>query len=183
VVEEVVLKSSPAEIVLSYRKVSILICNVDNTNSKHLELYSIMGEYDNARFPLTYCLLSTATAIDIGKRKKSIIAWSRCLRDIYGINPEFVHTDKDMAEIGAVKDVWEATGKFNLCWWHLRHAVRTRLVKTKLATSPYNLSHTMAEYSFIKPDFIPAEMRVDINDYEGGIPDDALNLSQANLPL
>lgn len=32
----------------------------------------------------------------------------------------------------------------------------------------------MAEYSFIKPDFIPAGTRVDINDYEGGIPDDAL---------
>jgi hypothetical protein len=135
---------------------------------------------------MTYCLLSTATAIDIGKRKKSIIAWSRCLRDQYGVNPEFIHTDKDMGEIGAVKDVWEA--KINLCWWHLRRAVRMRLAKTKLATSPYNLSRAMAEYSFIKPDFIPAETRVDINDYEGGIPDDALpdidnNVSTVSSPI
>ncbi|KAJ7217434.1 hypothetical protein C8J57DRAFT_1598609, partial [Mycena rebaudengoi] len=28
-----------------------------NTNSKHLELYSVLGEYDNAGFPLSYCLL------------------------------------------------------------------------------------------------------------------------------
>lgn len=164
-------------------EISILICYIDNTNSKHLELYSTMGEYDNAGFPMTYCLLSTATAIDLGKRKKSITAWSRCLRDKYGVNPEFIHTDKDMGEIGAVKDVWEA--KINLCWWHLRRAVRTRLAKTKLATSPYNLSRAMAEYSFIKPDFIPAGMRVDINDYEGGIPDDALpdHINNVSLPI
>ena len=96
---------------------SELICNIDNTNSKHLELYSTMGKYNNAGFPMTYCLLSTATAIDLGKRKKLIIAWSQCLQDKYGVDPEFVHTDKDMGEISAAKDVWRA--KINLCWWHL----------------------------------------------------------------
>jgi len=131
-----------------------------------------MGEYDNAGFPMTYCLLSTATAIDIGKRKKAIAAWSRCLRDKYGVNPVFIHSDKDMGEIGAAQEVWEA--KINLCWWHLRRAVRTRLAKAKLSTSPYNLNRAMAEYNFIKPDFIPAGPRVDVNDYEGGIPEDTL---------
>ena len=77
-----------------------------------------------------------------------------------------------MGEIGAAKEVWKA--KINLCWWHLRRAVRTHLAKTKLATSSYNLSHAMTEYNFIKFDFILAGKRVDINDYEGGIPDDAL---------
>ena len=28
----------------------------DNSSSKHLELYSVMAEHDNARFPLSYCL-------------------------------------------------------------------------------------------------------------------------------
>ena len=131
-----------------------------------------MGEYDNAGFPLTYCLLSTATAIDLGKRKKAIAAWSTCLRDTYGINPVFIHSDKDMAEIGAAQEVWEA--KINLCWWHLRRAIRTRLAKTKLATSPYNVKRAMAEFTFIKPDFLPPGTRVDVEDYEGGIPDDQL---------
>jgi len=76
-----------------------------------------MGEYDNVGFPLTYCLLSTATAIDAGKQKKAIAAWSRCLCDKYGVNPVFIHSDKDMGEIGAAQDVWET--KINLCWWHL----------------------------------------------------------------
>jgi hypothetical protein len=143
--------------------------DVDNTNSKHLELYSIMGEYDNAGFPLTYCLLSTATAIDLGKRKKALAAWSKCLRDKYSIHPIFVHTDKDMGKIGSSQEVWEA--KINLCWWHLRRAVRTRLAKAKLSSTPYNIDQAVGEFNFISADFIPPGTRVDVDDYEGGILD------------
>ena len=57
-----------------------------------------MGEHDNTGFPLTYCLLSTATAIDQGKHTKALSAWAKCLRDKYGIEPKFIHVDKDMAE-------------------------------------------------------------------------------------
>ncbi|KAJ7182106.1 hypothetical protein C8R46DRAFT_985238 [Mycena filopes] len=42
-----------------------------NTNQKHLELYSVIGEFDNAGFPLSYCLLSTASSIQLGKRKNA----------------------------------------------------------------------------------------------------------------
>ncbi|KAF8520623.1 hypothetical protein BU17DRAFT_88824 [Hysterangium stoloniferum] len=92
-----------------------------NTNSKHLELYSIMAEYDNAGFPISYALLSTATSIEQGKRKKALTAWAVCLKDKYAVNPVFTHIDKDMAEIGMAKEVWKT--KINLCWWHLRCAV------------------------------------------------------------
>ncbi|KAJ7593158.1 hypothetical protein C8J56DRAFT_1045593 [Mycena floridula] len=56
-----------------------------NTNSSNLELYSIMGEYDNTGFLLTYCLLTTAQAVGIGKRKRALEAWAKVLRDKYGI--------------------------------------------------------------------------------------------------
>ncbi|ESK85102.1 hypothetical protein Moror_3617 [Moniliophthora roreri MCA 2997] len=42
-----------------------------NTNSKHLELYSILGEHDGAGYPLGYCLLSTASSITIDKLAKN----------------------------------------------------------------------------------------------------------------
>ena len=74
-----------------------------------------------------------ATAIDARKWEKAIAAWSGFLCDKYGVNPVFIHSDKDMGEIGAAQDVWEA--KINLCWWHLRRAVRARLAKAKLATT------------------------------------------------
>jgi hypothetical protein len=128
-----------------------------------------MGEHDNAGFPLSYCLLSTATAIDQGKRKKALSAWSQCVRDKYSLFPVFIHTDKDMGEIGSSKTVWDA--KINLCWWHLRRAVRTRLAKAKLSTTPYNVDRAIKEFGFISTDFIPAGMRVDIEDYEGGLPE------------
>ncbi|KAF8811328.1 hypothetical protein BYT27DRAFT_7090256, partial [Phlegmacium glaucopus] len=49
----------------------------DKTNDKHLELCAVLGEYDNAGFPLSYCLLSTASSVEPRK-----------------------HSDRDMAEIG-----------------------------------------------------------------------------------
>ena len=82
---------------------------IDNTNSKHLELYSIMAEYDNAGFPLTYCLLSTASAIEDQKRTKSLTAWALCVKEHYGIEATFVHVDKDMAEIAMAKKIWPNT--------------------------------------------------------------------------
>ncbi|KAJ6552665.1 hypothetical protein DFH09DRAFT_925044 [Mycena vulgaris] len=139
-----------------------------NTNSKHLELYSIMGEYDNAGFPLSYLLLSTASSIDQGKRRKALTAWAKCLRDTYGIIARFTHVDKDMAEIGMLKDVWNA--KISLCWWHLRRAVRTRLAIGKLATTPYDPGRAHAEFPFIDVAFIPTG-QADREEYEGGVPD------------
>lgn len=129
-----------------------------------------MAEYDNAGFPLSYCFLTTATAIEIGKRKEALAAWAECVRDNYGVNPIFTHVDKDLGEIGALKKVWDC--KINLCWWHLRRAVRTRLGKTKLATTPYDVKKACAEFDFIDADFIPPGTRLDLEDYEGGMPDD-----------
>jgi hypothetical protein len=48
---------------------------LDNTNSMNLELYSMMAEYDNAGFPLSYCYLSTAESVELGKRKKALKVW------------------------------------------------------------------------------------------------------------
>ncbi|KAJ7909714.1 hypothetical protein B0H13DRAFT_2330063 [Mycena leptocephala] len=76
-----------------------------NTNSKHLELYSIMAEQDGAGFPLSYLLLSTATSIDQGKPMKALTAWAKCVRDKYGVDPQFSHVDKDMAEISMIKSL------------------------------------------------------------------------------
>ncbi|KAJ7774147.1 hypothetical protein DFH07DRAFT_988137 [Mycena maculata] len=123
---------------------------------------------DGAGFPLSYLLLSTASSIDQGKRRKALTAWAKCVRDTYGIDAKFTHVDKDMAEIGMLKDVWDA--KISLCWWHLRRAVRTRLGIGKLSTTPYDPNRARAEFSFIDPAFVP-QGQADAGEYEGGIPD------------
>ena len=81
-------------------KISSNMLSTVSTNSKNLELYSIMVEHDGAGFPLGYCLLFTASAIHIHKRQNTLQAWADCLHNQYGIIPKFGHTNKDMAEIG-----------------------------------------------------------------------------------
>src|SRR5882724_3238254 len=80
---------------------------VDSTNSKNLELYSVMAEHDNAGFPLSYCLLSTAMALHIHKRWNALNAWAKHLCEKYGVIPKFAHTDKDRVEISMICNTWE----------------------------------------------------------------------------
>jgi len=135
---------------------AVLILYLDNTNAKDLELYAIMGEYDNTGIPLAYCLLSTASSLTPGKRKLSLTSFAKCVRDKYDVYPTFVHTDKDIAEIKASQSVW-LNSKHQLCWWHLRKAINARLEKTtKLSTTPYNVEAAHAEFSFISKDFVPS---------------------------
>jgi len=128
-----------------------------------------MGEYDNAGFPLSYCLLSTASATHVHKRTKALKAWVKCLRDKYGVIPRFAHTDKDMAEIRILRMVWVL--KVQLCWWHLRDAVKTRLKKAKLSTTPYNAARAQSEFPWIDASFVPTG-KPDLGKYEGGAPDE-----------
>jgi len=144
-------------------------CETNNTNSKHLELYTILGEYDNTGFPLSYCLLTTATTLENGARTRALEAWATNLHDNYSVNPRFVHTDKDMAEIGASRHVWPGA-KHQLCWWHQREAVQRRL-KGNLPTSTYNVWRAKHEHTFIDQVFHPYG-HVDPNDSKGCVPEE-----------
>jgi hypothetical protein len=141
----------------------------DNMNSKNLELYSIIGEYDNAGFPLSYCLLSTVSAIEPGKQRKALIKWAKCMCNMYSVRPRFTHADKDMAEINMLWNIWDV--KIQLCWWHLQDAIHKQLGKSKVSTTSYNVIYPQMEFQFIDPKFIPPG-HPDINEYEGSMPDD-----------
>src|SRR6266404_287954 len=144
-------------------------CDTVNMNSKHLELYTILREYDNTGFPLSYCLLTTATTLENGARTWALEAWATNLCDNYSVNPRFVHTDKDMAEIGASRLVWPGA-KHQLCWWHQREAVRRQL-KGNLPTSMYNPWRAKHEHGFIDQEFRPYGC-VDPSDSEGCTPEE-----------
>uniref|UniRef100_A0A0W0ETV3 MULE transposase domain-containing protein n=1 Tax=Moniliophthora roreri TaxID=221103 RepID=A0A0W0ETV3_MONRR len=73
-----------------------------DTNAHHLELSSIMAEIDGTGFLLFYCLLSTVNASEVGKKIKALWQWATHVKERYHINSEFIHVDKDMAEIGMV---------------------------------------------------------------------------------
>ncbi|CAG8632278.1 14026_t:CDS:2, partial [Cetraspora pellucida] len=73
-----------------------------NTNKMNLELYSVFAEVDGMGFPLAYMLLTTATAMVDGVRTRMIAHFFDNLRHM-GINPTFVMTDKDSAQISAAE--------------------------------------------------------------------------------
>ena len=79
----------------------------------------------------------------------------------------FVHTNKDMAEIGASNRVWPEA-KHQLCWWHQREAIKKQL-KGHLPTSAYNPQRANHEHPFIDTGFKPIS-HMDPNDTEGGVP-------------
>lgn len=155
---------------------------IDNTNSKHLELYTVLGEYDNTEFPLSYCLLSTVAATEISKRTKALTAWVTTLCNKYGVIPQFVHVDKDMAEIRSCRKTWPQA-KIQLCWWHLQKAVRTHLQLAKLSTTPYNVECTQGEYGFISAGFQPSG-KADAKECEGCVPGKSnISFDLENMPI
>uniref|UniRef100_A0A0W0FLP9 SWIM-type domain-containing protein n=1 Tax=Moniliophthora roreri TaxID=221103 RepID=A0A0W0FLP9_MONRR len=82
------------------------------------------------------------------------------------INPEFIHIDKDMAEITMAQEIWP-NAKVQICWWHQCKAIREHLSKAKLSTTPYNALHAHEKFLFIDMNFIPLG-RPDLNKFEGG---------------
>jgi hypothetical protein len=100
---------------------------------------------------------------------EALSAWAVCVRDKYKINPVFAHVDKDMAEIGMLRDVWDP--KVQICWWHLKQAVQQRLTSSKLTTTPYNPQRARDKFRFIHESFQPIGQS-DSTEHEGGLPDD-----------
>jgi MULE transposase domain len=118
------------------------------------------------------------------KRIKALTAFLQCVRDKYAIHPRFVHTDKDMAEIKASKTVW-VDAKHQLCWWHLRRAIRQRLALAKLETSDYNAQRANQVFDFIDATWYPAR-QADPADNEGDVADgegdvDAIRIEDTNV--
>ena len=46
---------------------------------------------------------------------------------MFEIQPDFVHLDKDFAEIGAAKNVWPGI-KVLICMWHAKRELRSERV-------------------------------------------------------
>jgi hypothetical protein len=114
----------------------------------------VLGELDNAGFPLAYCLLSTATSISSQKRTAALTAFLQQVRTTYDVVPIFTHVDKDFAEISALGKVWPQA-KTQICLWHLDRAVGDRLAKPSLKTTPYDVASARAKFGFISPTFRP----------------------------
>lgn len=64
-----------------------------------------------------------------------------------------------------MRDTWEL--KLQLCWWHMKDAIKKCLAKAKLSTSPYNAEHVHSEFYFINRSFVPLG-GADFEEHKGG---------------
>jgi hypothetical protein len=114
----------------------------------------VLGELDGMGFPLGYMLLTTASAIVDGARTESIRKFLEHLRN-KGVNPKYTMTDKDAAQISAVKTVWPTT-YIQICFWHLKKEVKKHLATSKEPQRlRYNVIEAHTEFSFIDLKFCP----------------------------
>ena len=105
------------------------------TNSAGMELSAVLAEVDGTGVPVAYCFLEKLPA-ENGNRQSQAGATTRVLAAVLqqlkdvGFRPTFFGCDKDQAEINAIKSVFE-TVTIQLCYWHAKRAVRTKLRDSK----------------------------------------------------
>ncbi|CAD7067123.1 unnamed protein product, partial [Tilletia caries] len=122
---------------LASTTVEISIDSTYGTNNAGHELFGILAELDGTGVPLAYCFLNTKD-MEADGRKISILTEVLQALKGRGLTPTFVGCDKDSAELAAIANVWP-TAKVQLCYWHVRRAVRQKLASTKpTSTRKYN---------------------------------------------
>jgi hypothetical protein len=128
-----------------------------------MELYCFQAEVNGTGFPLAYLLLENNGRCGEGIRTSVIQAFLTKLRE-EEIQPEFLLTDKDFAQINAARFTW-CDIKIQLCKWHIKRAVMSRLASNKnTRSSTFNpLSEFGIRFPFEgvvpSPKFCPKEHR------------------------
>ncbi|ORY45578.1 hypothetical protein BCR33DRAFT_784343 [Rhizoclosmatium globosum] len=129
-----------------------------NTTSNNVELFVVMGYVPiiGAGVPLAFLYVKTSIP-DYERRKqlktKVLTSFLSHLRD-HGVSPHTTLSDKDFAEINALKSTWPLA-KHQLCYWHCNRAIKIRLCSREKAPRNYNVEEARALFSFIDSDFVP----------------------------
>ncbi len=106
-----------------------------NTNNLGFELYVLHAEVNGTGFPLSYLFLENNGKCKEGIRTSILQMFLTVFRD-QGVRPLFFLTDKDFAQINAVRFTWPYT-KIQLCKWHVKRAITTRLSSNKATRSNF----------------------------------------------
>ncbi|KAK9364402.1 hypothetical protein V1509DRAFT_558102, partial [Lipomyces kononenkoae] len=94
------------------------------TNKHGFELYCVLTENELVSLPLSYLLLDTRGIQENGKRGSRLTTWLMELRSA-GLEPKWVHTDKDMQVTAASLAFGRNNDGYNhhLCLWHSLRAI------------------------------------------------------------
>ncbi|CAD6983061.1 unnamed protein product [Tilletia controversa] len=107
------------------RTVEISLDATFGTNNSGHDLFAVLAEVNGTGVPLLYLLLDTKDMRGDGRRIEMLSEVLAMLKGM-GVSPSFVGCDKEAAEIKAIGQVWP-DAKVQLCYWHVRRALRQRL--------------------------------------------------------
>lgn len=127
------------------------------TNRQNHELFVVLANVNGAGYPVAYLLVDTTRAPPDATTPKTVII-TDFLRSLSaaGMNPQFMFSDKDAAQMRAIETVFE-NHTLRLCIWHMLKAVGQKLSQTKSQRPPhYNLPALMQRFEFIEEDFFPS---------------------------
>ncbi|KAK0558517.1 hypothetical protein OC844_005089 [Tilletia horrida] len=131
---------------LRSRTVEISLDATYGTNSSSHDLFAVLAELDGTGAPLLYLFMDTKEMLG-DRRRIEILADVMAVLKGMGIDPQFVGCDKDSAEIAAIGQVWPGA-KIQLCYWHVRRALRQRFSLTKASGTntydPWDAAKTVA---------------------------------------
>ena len=123
------------------------------TAKGRFELYAIVGQFQGSGFALGYLILDVHGDNELTKTAV-LTEFFRHFRNI-GLNPDFIFTDKDFAEINAAKSVWNES-HVQLCLWHIKKAILTKIRSSKKQERYSSFTITdLANFPFIDPKFLP----------------------------
>ena len=96
------------------------------TNAEKFELFAVIGKVVGTGFPLAYFLLGSGdTRFENAQNsfpKTSLEQFLLSLkREVPGINRKFFFSDKDFAQLEAIKEAFNVTP--SLCLWHVKRAI------------------------------------------------------------
>ncbi|KAE8238675.1 hypothetical protein A4X13_0g8421 [Tilletia indica] len=135
---------------LGARTIEISLDATYGTNSSGHDLFAVLAELDGTGVPLLYLFMDTKDMLGDGRRIEILVEALRILKGM-GLSPQFVGCDKDQAEINAIQTVWP-NSKVQLCYWHVRRALRQRFSNSKAtSTSTYHPFEAAATVSGLEP--------------------------------
>lgn len=119
------------------------------TNNAGCELFAVLAEFDGTGVPLAYLFVQKTqisenkAAIVPGKMTQILIKFLRPLLNL-GFSPSSFACDKDKSEINTIQQIW-ASASVQLCYWHAKRAIQTKLKDSNRADSLSNYSPDQAK--------------------------------------
>jgi len=117
-----------------------------------MELFAGVADMLGEGLPLSYFFLTTKANAIPHTKQKALIAWMEAIRAL-GVDPKFMLSNKDQAEINALKHVWPRA-KHQLCLWHILRALKRRLSQNESPGS-YNALEAHDAFPDIDASFVP----------------------------